>query len=142
MPAIRSILICGKPTSRAQLIGPDDFRRLVGPAIDRQNLVIEMLDAQAEPGHADLLDRLELGFLERARLAFEGDFPGRVPVPVVVDPLDQALELCIAQVRRRAAAEVDEFELPAAKPAPVGIQRDLARQGVEIASISSAFLSV
>jgi hypothetical protein len=49
------------------------------------------------------------------------------PSASFVDAVDQPVELLVRKVRRRAAAEVNELELPpSARPA--GVQRDLARQ--------------
>src|SRR5688572_23524922 len=109
-----------------------DLRRLMSPAVDRQDLVVEVLDAQRQPRHADFLDRAQLAFLQRARLAFERDFLGRVPAPVLVDPLDEPVELLVRQVRRRAAAEVYELELTSLKPVALGVEGDLTREGGQV----------
>ena len=66
----------------------------MGPAVLLQHVVVEVLDAQAQPRDAQLAERLDLRLGERARLALEGDFFGLVPVDVRPQPLDQ----------RRAAA--------------------------------------
>ena len=109
------------------LISPPDFRRFMSAAVDRQDLFVEMLDAQAQPGDADFLDGLELAFLERARLTFESHFAGGRPGPVFVDALNEPFELRAGEVGRGATAEIDKFELPATEPAVLGIEGDFAR---------------
>ena len=71
--------------------------------------------------------------LKCARLALEGHLAGRLPVPVLVDAGDEPLELLVTEIGRRAAAEVDELELAPPQPLVSRIQRDLTRQGGEIA---------
>src|SRR5260221_6509262 len=52
---------------------------------------------------------------------------------MLVDAVDQALELGIAEERRGAAAKVNKFKLPSLEPfVTMRIQRDLARQGAEV----------
>ena len=51
----------------------------MGAAILFKNFVTEILDAQTEPGDADIAQRLNLVFLECARFAFKGDLLRFVP---------------------------------------------------------------
>ena len=59
--------------------GAVDFVFEMCPAVELQNLRLEVLDAEAQPRDAELAERLELVLLQRARLALEGDFAGCVP---------------------------------------------------------------
>ena len=70
------MLICGKPSDARVLVGANDLRRAMRAAVQLEDLVVEVLDAEAEPRHADAADRRELGFGQRARLALERDLLG------------------------------------------------------------------
>ena len=54
------------------------------------------------------LQRLNLGFGQRARFAFERDFLGLRPIDVRAQAIDERMQLAHAEERRRASAEVDE----------------------------------
>ena len=58
------------------LVDAVDLRRAVRAAVQLENPIVEVLDAEAEPRDAELAERGELGIGERARLALEGDFRG------------------------------------------------------------------
>ena len=75
-----------------------DFGRQMSPTVLFQDRVIKVLDAQAQTRHADLFERLDLGFGQRARLAFERDFFGLVPTDVGSQAIDQRVQL-LAQLR-------------------------------------------
>ena len=51
----------------------------MGSTVELEDVVVEVLDAQAESGDADFLDGFELVLLQRARLALERDLTGLVP---------------------------------------------------------------
>ena len=74
MPAMRSMLICGKPSDRANVVGAEDLRRPVRAPVELEDLVVEVLDAQAETRDADAANGGQLGLGQRARLALERDF--------------------------------------------------------------------
>ena len=59
-------------------------------------------------------ERFELVLLERARFALERDLADRIPRQNLAESSHEAVELGGAEVRRRAAAEVDVVERPAA----------------------------
>ena len=63
---------------------------VVGAAVVRQNLVIEVLDAQRQPRDAHLAQGLELVLLEGARLALEGHLRGAFPGHEFLQPRHQA----------------------------------------------------
>ena len=79
MPAIRSMLICGKSSARAAAVGLLDLRRAVRAAVELEDAIVEVLDAEAEARDAQLADRRQLGFGERAGLALERDLFGVRP---------------------------------------------------------------
>ena len=90
-----------------------DLRRPVRPAVQLEDPVVEVLDAEAEPRDAHLADRLELRLGQRARLALEGDFLRCRPRGRRSQAIDEPLQLRGRKERRRPAAEVDEVERPA-----------------------------
>ena len=104
-----------------------------------KDLVVEVFDAQAEPRDAQLSQGLHLGLGKRPRLAFEGHLLGLIPANVGLQPPDERLELLDAQVRRRAAAEVDEAKRAAAQGRQLADQLDLAGQrrdvGLDVAGL-------
>ena len=51
----------------------------MGAAVDFQDVIVKILHAQAQAGHAHFADGLEFVAGQRARLAFEGHFLGLVP---------------------------------------------------------------
>ena len=73
-----------------------------------QYLVAEVFDAQTQSGNPQFANRLDLGFREGARFAFERDFLGLVPVDAGAEAVDQRRQLFRAQEGRRAATEIDE----------------------------------
>src|SRR4029450_13288459 len=94
-------------------VGLLDLARAVRPAVDLEDVVVEVLDAEAEARHAHLPDRGELALGQRAGLALEGDLLGARPRRERAQPSHEALELLRREEGRRAAAEVDEVERPA-----------------------------
>ena len=127
------MLICGKPSERANAVGAADFGRAMRAAVDLEDVVVEVLDAEAEARHAHLADRRELRFGQRARFTLEGDFFRRRPRRQRREPLHQSAELRRRQERRRAAAEIDEIELAAGNRGKLRVEFPLAREQVEIA---------
>ena len=114
MPAMRSMLICGKPIARAYCERAADLGRAMRAAVQLEDAIVEVLDAEAEPRDAGAADDVELGLGQRARLALERDLLGRASrARSAVRRLDQRLELRRRQEGRRAAAEVDEIDRPA-----------------------------
>ena len=85
-----------------------DLRRAVRAAVQLENPIVEVLDAEAETSDAEIADDPELGFGERAGLAFERDLGGAAPVGPGRQPRNESLQLRRRQERRGAAAKVDE----------------------------------
>ena len=85
----------------------------MGPAVGLENGILEVLDAQRKPRHAELAERLHLRFRERPWLALERHLLGIIPAEAPMKTGDEPFELLHRQKRRRAAAEVDIAELAA-----------------------------
>src|SRR6185295_17713073 len=109
-----------------------DFRRAMRAAVDLEDAVVEILDAEAQTRDAHSPDGGELRVGQRARLALEGDFFGRRPRRHRGEPADQALELLRREKRRRAAAEVHEVERASGYRGKLPVELPLARERVEI----------
>src|SRR4029079_7398271 len=88
--------------------GTPDLRRAMRPPVDLENVVVEVLDAEAEASHAHLADRGQLALGERDQLALERDLLGVLPRRHRGEASDETLELLGRQERGRAAAKVDE----------------------------------
>ena len=132
MPAIRSTLTWANPCAAIQGCTPEHLPGGVGAAVLAQDIVVHVLDAEAEAGHPDLPDRPQLGLGQRSRLALEGDLSCRVPGQRRLQPRRQRLEVAGAYVGGGAAAEVDEPQLAAGDPGGAGVQLHLARHRVEV----------
>ena len=126
------MLTFGKPAARIQSHGLVDFGRQVRPAVLFQHRVAEILDAQAQPRHAQVAQRMDLRLRQRPRLALERDFLGVVPADVGPQAVDQRSQLLGAEERGRAAAEIDKPKRPVSHHRQPAHQFDLARQGRHI----------
>ena len=115
-----------------ELVGAEDLRRSVRAPVHLEDVVVEILDAEAEPRHAHLANRGEFGLGQRARLALERDFLGRRPRRDGRQPLHQAAQLPHRQERRRPAAEVHEVERTAVDRGIGVIELPFAGHHVEI----------
>ncbi len=62
-----------------ELIGPEDFGRAMGAAVDLENPIVEVLDAKAEPRDAHVANGRELALRESAGLALKRHFLSGVP---------------------------------------------------------------
>ena len=113
-------------------IRAEDLGRLVGTSVQFQNRVVEMLDAQAQAGHADRLDGFELAPFERSRLALESYFARMRPAKVFGDTLDQTCELFTAQKGGRSAAKVDEVKRPIRQGGAAAVEGALTYQGIAV----------
>ena len=114
------------------LVDARDLRRAVGAAVQLQDAIAEILDAEAQPGDADAANRRQLGTGDRAGLALERDLFGRLPRPARRHALDERLELTGRQERRRSAAEVHEIERPPGQRRLIRVELPLAPQQVEV----------
>ena len=114
-------------------VGAVDLGRAVRPPVQLEDLVVEVLDAQAEPRDPDVVDRAQFRLGDRARLAFERDLLGRRPRRMRGEPAHERGQLPRREERRRAAAEVDEVDRPAGDGPARAQQVPLAHEQVEIA---------
>src|SRR4051812_43158951 len=97
-----------------------------------ENLVIKVFDAETQTRDADLLQRLQFRFLNRAGLTLERHFFSVLPTDVSIQTIDEISQLLVADVRRRAAAEVCKAKLPALKSGHATVELVLFDQRVEI----------
>src|SRR5689334_4801164 len=97
-----------------------------------ENLVIEVLDAETETRHTDVFQRLEFRLVQRAGLTFKRDFFRVCPTHVTIQTLDEITQLPIADIRRRAAAEVSETKPTSLKRSGATVELVLFDQRVEI----------
>ena len=61
----------------------------MGPAIFFQHRIGEVLHPETQAGDTQFPQRLDLGFLQGARLTFKGDLFGLVPADVGPQTIDQ-----------------------------------------------------
>ena len=74
-----------------RVVSAADLGRSMRAAVELEDAIVEVLDAEAEPRDTHRADRGKLGFGKRAGLAFERDLFGVVPRPVGIEPPDQPL---------------------------------------------------
>src|SRR5580692_765209 len=103
------------------------------PAVDLQNVVVEILDAQAEARDSQIPDRLKFAFREGSRFALEGDFFGLVPGQQALHALDQARKLPRGNVRWCAPSKVNESRLASADEGSLGVEGQFSDGGIQIA---------
>ena len=102
----------GEAQALREAVGPEHLGRAVGAAVQLEDAVVVVLDAEAQPRHPQLADLGQLRLGEGARLALEGDLLGVGPRRHRREPVDEAAELPHRQERRRAAPEVHEPQGP------------------------------
>ena len=73
-----------------ELIRAEHLGRAMRAAVQLEDVVVEVLDAEAEPRHAQVADRGELALGQRAGLALERDLLGRCPRRDGRQPLHEA----------------------------------------------------
>src|SRR5687768_8277239 len=92
----------------------------------------EVFDAEAKAGDADVTERVDLRLLQRSRFALESDFLGLVPVDVLAQFADEPMQLFDGEVRRGAAAEVNEVKLSSLHGRLPREDADLLRQCIDV----------
>src|SRR5439155_1136674 len=95
---------------------------------------VEIFFTEAQTGDAHFANRLEFVIGERSRLALESDFPGFIPRQQCLHAIGQMLELIDGEIRRSAAAEVNEGRLATADEGFRGVKRQFLEHRVEVAS--------
>jgi hypothetical protein len=101
-------------------------------SVGGQNLIVEVFDAETETRHADRFERFEFRFLQGTRLALERDLFRFVPTHVTIETVDEITQLLVADVRRRAAAEVSKAKLASFERRHATVKLVLFDQCVEI----------
>src|ERR1051325_9686643 len=101
-------------------------------AVGGKDLVVEMFDTETETRDTDVFECLKLRLVNRPGLAFESDFFGVGPAHVTIKSIDEIAQLPLADVRRRAAAEVREAQLAALKSGHAAVELVLFDQRIEI----------
>ena len=89
---------------------PIDFFREVRPAVFGEDFVVHILHTEAETSYADGLDCLQFFLGEGAGLALKRDFLRLIPRHHRFHSSYQRFQVVNADIRRRAAAEIDEFQ--------------------------------
>src|SRR5207244_4491812 len=100
--------------------------------IDLQDVIVEILDPQAQPRHPQTANRLELMIGQRAWLALKCDLLCLVPRQQLLHAVGQVPELVHRKVRRCAAAEVNEARRAAAYKRFARIQLELLQHRVNV----------
>ena len=113
--------------------GFKDFRRLVGAAVLAQDRVIEVLDAQAQSGDAQIAKRFDLRLAQRARFAFEGHFFRLIPTDIRPQSIDQSNQLLRAEERGRSAAKIDKSKWTTPHDRQLAHEFNFTRQGSQVA---------
>jgi hypothetical protein len=81
----------------------------VSPSVDLQDVVIEILDSEAEAGDSHVPDGPEFIFIERSGFTLEGDFLRLVPRDDILHAFCERRELLGREVAGSAASKVDEL---------------------------------
>ena len=68
----------------------------MSPAVDLEDVILEVFDAQAQPGDSHLTDRRQLVIGQRPGLTLEGHFLHLVPGEDGLQPLRELFELILA----------------------------------------------
>src|SRR5689334_14092870 len=100
--------------------------------IGGEDLIVKVFDAETQTRHTDRFKRFEFRFLQRPRLAFKRDFFRVLPTHVTIETIDEITQLLLADVRRRATAEVSEAKLASFERRRATVKLVLFDQRVEI----------
>src|SRR5919205_407362 len=101
-------------------------------AVCREDLVVEVFDAETQARDADLFQRLQLRLLNRAGLTLERDFFRVLPTDVSIQTIDEISQLLLTDVRRCAAAEVCKAKLAPLERGHAAVELVLLDQRVEV----------
>ncbi len=98
----------------------EDLGRGLSPAAERDQVVVELLNPDADPIHAGVLHRAQLVEIEQLRDALEGHFEaGRYRTEDPAHAAEQPLVL-VGQIEiGRPSAEIDRRELGVAEMSPI-----------------------
>ena len=115
-------------------VGARDFLRAMRASVDLQDVIVEVLDAEAEPRDAEFANGLQLVVSERAGFCLEGDFLHLIPREQSLHAVGEELQLIGRQIAGRATAEVDEARLASFDERLVRVGREILQQRVEVAA--------
>jgi len=113
-------------------VGSVDLLGPMGAAVDLQDVVVEVLDAQAQPGDPKIADRPELVIGEGSWLALERDLLGLVPGEQPLHAVGEKPELIGRQVARGAATEIEEPGFPTPDPGLLGEDLEFLEEGIQV----------
>ena len=102
------------------------------PAVAAEDLVVEILDAHAQPRNAQAVQGVQLFVGQRAGLRFESDLFRFVPGKVLLQTGEKLGQLFDGKERRRAAAEVDIARPPAGEQGSLAIEGRFLVHRVEV----------
>src|ERR1035437_1727384 len=122
-----------KPDGARELVRYVDLLRAVGAPVSLQDLLVEVLNSQAEAGDAHLLEDLQLPLGDGSGFALESDFLRLIPGQQPLHGVHQVAELASRDVGRRAAAEIDEAGFSPADESLPGIKRQFTNHGIQVA---------
>ena len=104
----------------------------MGAAVDIEDVVVEVFNPEAEPGHAHGADGVQFLFGQGAGFGLEGDLLHLIPRHAVLEVLGQLLQLRHGQITGGAAAEIDELGFPALEIVPPGIHFEFLHPGADV----------
>ena len=122
-----------KSDGTGKVVGAADFFRAVGASVALEDVIVKILDPQAEAGDAQILDGLQLGFRQGAGLALEGDFLGFIPRQQLLHSIHDPRDLARGNVGGRTASEINELRLPPADERLLRVERQFLNRGIEVA---------
>ena len=126
-----------------ELIRAPDLRTSVGAAVNLEDVVIEVLHAEAQPRDADLAQHLEFLLAQCARLALESDLLRLVPRQQLLHTVGQVAELILGEVRRCAASKINKVGLAPSDEDLLRVELHLVQHGVDVvADLRRVFVRV
>src|SRR5262249_34329059 len=110
----------------------ENLLRAMRATVDLENVIVEVLDAEAQARDTHFADRTELVIRQCAGLGLERDLARVVPRQQPLHAVRQKAKLVGRKITGRAATEVDEPRLAAGDGRLRGIDRQFLQQRVEI----------
>ena len=104
----------------------------VCPAVFGEDFIVQVFHAEAEAGYADRPNRLQLRLCEGAGFTLKRDFLCVIPREHRFHPRYQRLQVLDADIGRRAAAEIDEFQRAICDCRLRAVELHLFRQRVQV----------
>ena len=104
----------------------------MSPAVQLQDLIVEVLDAKTQPCHTQPTNHRQLRGRQCARLTLECNLLGLVPAGLRGQPCHEALELTGREKRGRASTEIHEVERATLDGRQLRVQIPFATDQVQI----------